>query len=91
MRLQLSAGQRQWVSLARPFLRNAPVMIMDEPSSSLDPEIEFRLLSTLAAQSRGKTVIIITHRESILPVCNRVLQLVGGKLIERENHHRTIR
>ncbi len=65
-------------------------MIMDEPSSSLDPETEFRLLSAFAEKSRGKTVIIITHRESILPVCDRVLQLVDGNLVERQNHHRSI-
>ncbi len=88
--LQLSAGQRQRISLARAFLRNAPIMIMDEPSSSLDPETEYRLLSILAEKARGKTVIIITHRESILPVCDRVLQLVDGELVERKNHHRRI-
>jgi len=88
--LQLSAGQRQRISLARAFLRNAPIMIMDEPSSSLDPETEFRLLSAFAEKSRGKTVIIITHRESILPVCDRVFQLVDGNLVERQNHHRSI-
>jgi len=88
--LQLSAGQRQRISLARAFLRNAPIMIMDEPSSSLDPDTEFRLLSTLAEKAQGKTVIIITHRDSILPVCDRVLQMVDGTLIEKESHHRSI-
>lgn len=88
--LQLSAGQRQRISLARAFLRNAPAMIMDEPSSALDQGTEYRLLSTLAQQSRGKTVLIITHRESILRVCDRVLRLVDGKLAEDEGHKRTI-
>lgn len=88
--LQLSAGQRQRISLARAFLRNAPAMIMDEPSSALDQETEYRLLSTLAQQSRGKTVLIITHRESILRVCDRVLRLADGKLAEDEGHKRTI-
>ena len=88
--LQLSAGQRQRISLARAFLRNAPVMIMDEPSSALDQETEYRLLSTLAQQMHGKTVLIITHRESILQVCDRVLRLIDGKLVEEENHQRTI-
>lgn len=88
--LQLSAGQRQRISLARAFLLNAPIMILDEPSSSLDPETEFHLLSTLAEKALGKTVIIITHRGSILPICDRVFQLVDGNLIEVENHHRSI-
>ena len=88
--LQLSAGQRQRISLARAFLRDAPVMIMDEPSSALDQETEYRLLSTLASQAHGKTVLIITHRESILQVCDRVLRLIDGKLVEEEDHQRTI-
>jgi ABC-type multidrug transport system fused ATPase/permease subunit len=88
--LQLSAGQRQRISLARAFLRDVPVMILDEPSSSLDMETEYRLLSTLAQQSRGKTVVIITHRESILEVCDRVLRLVEGRLVEDRAHQRTI-
>jgi len=88
--LQLSAGQRQRISLARAFLRDAPVLIMDEPSSSLDRETEYRLLSNLATQAKGKTVIIVTHRESILRVCDRVLRILHGNLIEEENHQRTI-
>ena len=88
--LQLSAGQRQRISLARAFLRDAPVLIMDEPSSSLDRDTEYRLLSNLVTQVKGKTVIVVTHRESTLRVCDRVLRIVNGKLREEENHQRTI-
>lgn len=88
--LQLSAGQRQRISLARAFLRDAPVLIMDEPSSSLDRETESHLLLNLARQVKGKTIIIVTHRESILRVCDRVLRILHGNLIEEENHQRTI-
>lgn len=88
--LQLSAGQRQRISLARAFLRDAPVVIMDEPSASLDSETEYRLLSTLSRQARGKTVLIITHREGILKVCDRVLRMADGRLTEEEGHQRTI-
>jgi len=88
--LKISAGQRQRISLARAFLRDAPVMIMDEPSSSLDLDTEWKLLTTLTKQAEGKTVLIITHRESILKVCDRVLRLSGGKLIEKGDYSRKI-
>lgn len=88
--LQLSAGQRQRISLARALLRNTPILILDEPSSSLDKDTEMQLLRTLEIATRGKTVIIITHRESILDICTKVFRIKNGTLQEEDKKIRTV-
>jgi putative ABC transport system ATP-binding protein len=78
---QLSGGERQRVGIARALMQNAPIILADEPTGSLDywtivPVV--RLLKE-AAKKRGKTVIVVTHNLDILPEFDRVLELKNGK------------
>ncbi len=74
----LSGGQRQRVALARGIVRNAPVCVLDEPTASLDPETERRVVHRLQPWLRGKTVIMITHREALVGIADHVLVMRGG-------------
>jgi len=71
----LSGGQRQRLALARAFLRKAPILLMDEPTSGLDSATEAELLETLEQLTRGKTVITIAHRDSVIEKAGRTLIL----------------
>ena len=78
----LSRGQQQRVSLARAVLRDAPVMIFDEPTTGLDPRTEAEVRRTLARLARGRTCIWIAHNLSQILDCDRVLVLREGRLVE---------
>ncbi|RAQ97239.1 thiol reductant ABC exporter subunit CydD [Thermogemmatispora tikiterensis] len=80
--LRLSAGQLQRLALARAFLKQAPLLILDEPSSSLDPESEALLSAALARLRRQCTVLVIAHRLNTVAAADQVLVLDGGRLIE---------
>jgi ATP-binding cassette, subfamily B, bacterial len=80
--LTLSGGERQRVSLARAFLRDAPVLILDEPTSAVDAETEAGILESLVRLMVGRTTITITHRSSTLQHCDRFLCLARGRLME---------
>ncbi|MCL1889921.1 MAG: ATP-binding cassette domain-containing protein, partial [Desulfovibrionaceae bacterium] len=71
----LSGGQRQAVALARTLARDSEVFILDEPSSNLDMESENRLMRRLEAYMRGKTLIVMTHRPSLLALADRLIVL----------------
>ena len=73
--LQLSGGQKQRVALARVLLRDTPVVILDEFSSALDARLEAQLFDSLRETLRGKTVLLITHKESALQLVDRVVDL----------------
>ncbi|MFM7320476.1 MAG: ABC transporter ATP-binding protein [Armatimonadota bacterium] len=78
----LSGGERQRVGLARAYLRDAPVLILDEPTSALDSVTEADLLASLSELMQGRTVLIVTHRESALADCDRVVRLIDGHFVE---------
>lgn len=78
----ISEGQAQRLSIARAFLRERPILILDEATSSLDPETEIKVLKSISSLSNKPTCIIITHRPSALNICNRILKLHSGKLSE---------
>ena len=75
-----SEGQNQRLSIARAVLRKAPVLLLDEATSALDLETERTVLENITALCRGKTLIVMTHRESVLPLCDSVYQISGGKV-----------
>ena len=76
----LSAGERQRVALARAFLRDAPLLLLDEPTANLDGETEREIVQTIARLGRGRTVVIIAHRPALVAVADRVVAL--GQAIE---------
>lgn len=80
--VKLSTGQRQRVSIARAFLRNTSILILDEPSSALDLETERKLKESLRELIRGKSAIIISHRESLLDIADKILVIRGGNMAE---------
>src|SRR5438477_12306593 len=80
--MQLSGGERQRVALARAFLKDAPLLILDEPTSSVDVKTEAAILEAMARLMRGRTSFLITHRPSAIVGCDMRLQLEGGRLVE---------
>lgn len=83
----LSGGERQRLSIARAFLKAAPILIMDEPTSALDGETEAALIDNLTVQSRSRTVLLIAHRLSTVRKAHKILVLNRGGIIEAGSHH----
>jgi ATP-binding cassette subfamily B protein len=77
----LSGGERQRVAIARAFLKDAPVLLLDEPTSAVDMQTEAEILEAMERLMRGRTCIIITHRPSPLAACDNVLALEQGRLV----------
>ena len=77
----LSGGQRQAIAIARALLYDPPVLIMDEPTASMDPASENRLRKRLAKLCEGKTTIVITHKGSMLPLVDKLILMDKGKVI----------
>lgn len=78
--MKLSGGERQRISLARAFLKNAPLLILDEPTSSLDVHTEAAILETIQELMKDKTTLMIAHRASTLRNCNTILVLEEGRV-----------
>jgi len=78
-----SAGEAQRISIARAVLKDAPLFLLDEPTANLDPVTEKAILDTLFGILAGKTALLITHRLAGLEKADRILVLVGGKIVER--------
>ena len=82
----LSGGERQRIAIARAVLKNAPILIFDEATSSLDTENEKHIQESLSKLMKGKTVIAVAHRLSTLKEMDRILVFDNGKIIEEGNH-----
>ncbi len=80
--MQLSAGQAQRVAIARAFLKNAPVLILDEPTSSLDPDSETRIRQSLTTLMRERTVLVIAHRYNTIAQASHIAVLENGYIVE---------
>lgn len=89
--LKLSGGQRQRIAIARAMLRNAPILILDEATGSLDSATESYIQSSLALLMKNRTSIIIAHRLSTLFHVDRILVFHNGKIIEDGTHEELIR
>jgi ATP-binding cassette, subfamily B, bacterial len=82
----LSGGQKQRIALARAFLRNSKILILDEPTASLDPITEAGIMDTLYELAEGRTTIIIAHRLSTVERVDEILVLDGGCVVQRGSH-----
>lgn len=88
--LRLSGGERQRISIARALLKNAPVLILDEATSSLDAESEVLVQRALENLMRGRTTIVIAHRLSTVRRADRIVALADGRVQEVGNHEELI-
>ena len=80
--MQLSGGERQRISIARAFIKNAPVLILDEPTSSLDSKTEALVMEATDRLMEDRTTFMITHRLDTLQNCNLILHFENGKLLD---------
>jgi len=80
--MRLSGGERQRISLARAFLKDAPILVLDEPTSSVDVKTESVIMEAMTRLMRGRTTFMIAHRLSTLANCDVRLQIEGGGVID---------
>ena len=81
-----SGGVWQKIALARAFAKEAPILIMDEPSSAIDARAEFELFGRISDLSEGRTTVLISHRFSTVSMANRIFVIDRGRLVEQGNH-----
>ena len=84
--VKLSGGQRQRIAIARALLKDAPIMVLDEATSSLDSEVEAAIQESLDLLMAGKTVIAIAHRLSTVHNADRIIVLENGRIIQQGSH-----
>jgi len=88
--MRLSGGERQRLSVARAFLKDAPILILDEPTSSIDVKTETALLDAMERLVRNRTTFIITHRPSALKHCDVIVTIEKGRLVAVEPRAGTV-
>ena len=87
----LSGGEKQRVSIARAILKNAPIIILDEATASIDPENEHLIQQAISELTRGKTIITIAHRLATIRSADQILVVQDGRIAERGTHDELVR
>jgi ATP-binding cassette, subfamily B, bacterial len=82
--MKFSGGERQRIALARAFLRDAPLLILDEPTSAVDLQTESLICDALQRLVKGRTTFLITHRPSLLRLCQAVWSMENGTIVRRD-------
>ena len=88
--VELSGGEWQKVALARAYMREAQVLILDEPTAALDARAEYQVFLRFAELTRGKMAVLISHRFSTVRMADRILVLQGGELVEQGTHEELV-
>jgi ATP-binding cassette subfamily C protein LapB len=76
----LSGGQRQLVALARSFVFDGAFLLLDEPTSSMDAVMEAQFIKNMRAQSKDKTLVLVTHKPALLNACERIIVVEAGRI-----------
>ena len=87
----LSTGQWQKVALARAYMRDAQILILDEPTASLDARAEYEVYQRFVDLTAGKMAVLISHRFSTVRMADRILVMVNGKIAEQGSHEALVR
>jgi ATP-binding cassette subfamily C protein CydD len=82
----LSGGEAQRIAIARAFLKDAPVLLLDEPSSNLDPVSESLVRESVQRLAQGRTVLIVAHRLNTVYTADNIAVLAAGRLVEQGRH-----
>ena len=82
----ISGGQRQRIAMARAFYKNAPVILFDEATSSLDANTEKAIFDSLASAAKGKTVVMVAHRPRAIAACDSIIVMQGGRVVGIGTH-----
>ena len=89
--MRLSGGERQRISLARAFLKDAPILILDEPTSAVDVGTEVAIIEAIERLMRRRTTFMIAHRLSTLENCDLRVRLENGRLVNVKRNVTTVR
>jgi len=89
--VDLSGGEWQKLALARAYLRDAQLLILDEPTAALDARSEYQVFERFAELTEGKMALFISHRFSTVRMADRILVLQGGGVVEEGNHQQLVR
>ncbi|HZE74441.1 MAG TPA: ABC transporter ATP-binding protein [Gemmatimonadales bacterium] len=84
--VDLSGGEWQRIALARAYLRDSQVLVLDEPTAALDARSEYEVFQRFAELTLGRTALLISHRFSTVRMCDRILVLAGGRIVEDGSH-----
>ena len=77
----LSGGQKQALAIARALVRKAPIIMMDEPTSSMDTNSEMKLIQNLKKELKDRTLLVVTHRPTMLELVDRIIVIEQGKVV----------
>ena len=88
---ELSGGEKQRISIARAILKDAPIVILDEATASVDPENEQELQKAIRELTKGKTILMIAHRLSTVRTADQIIVLENGRIVQRGNHEELMR
>jgi ATP-binding cassette subfamily B protein len=88
--VDLSGGEWQKMALARAYLRDAQLLVLDEPTAALDARSEFEVFERFAELTEGKMALLISHRFSTVRTADRIVVLHGGLLVEEGSHQQLV-